>query len=65
MKVLKVMSESGIYYTKHIEEAHPGQTGIRSYEYMEMSEEDYNAIPATEEAAKFFRGERIGQRPPD
>lgn len=65
MKVLMVIADSGVYYTNNPEHAHPGYTGVKSYQYMEMSEEEYNAIPATEEAAKFFQGKRIGQRPKD
>lgn len=66
MKVLKVVADSGVYYSNKEDQQNPklpfGQ-GVRSYQYIEMSEEEYNAIPATEEAAKFFRGEITGQRP--
>lgn len=63
MKVWQVTADSGVYYTK--EDLVPSFQGntVQGYHQVEMSEEEYNAIPATEEAAKFFRGEIVGQRP--
>lgn len=60
MKVLKVTSSSGVYVTRNLET--PYGQDVRSYEFLEMSEEEYNELPETDEAKRFFQGKLIAQR---
>jgi len=63
MKVLKIVADTGVYYTNKPDVNIPYGQSIKMQMQIEMSEEEYEKIPATEEASKFFRGEVVGQRP--
>lgn len=64
IKVLRVVTANGVYYNREENRPAPQNlTLVQSSEVITMEEEEYNAIPASEDAARFFAGERIGSRP--
>ena len=65
IKVLKIVTDAGVFYNKEqLEGTFPNRfVYVRSQEVISMEESDYDTLPATESAKRFFEGRPVGERP--
>lgn len=63
--VVKVFTSAGTYYSRdHVGKLPQGSDlEIHRIEVLSMTEGEYQSIPASLEAKKFFNGDAVGTRP--
>ena len=63
--VYRIITDAGIFYAKDVSQIYAGDARILQQDSINMTEEEYLAIPTSEDARRFFAGERMGSRAPE
>ena len=63
IRVTKITTVGGdVHYTRELDRSKLRMPGIARMEDAEMTEDEFNAIPATEVSRRFFAGDNIAGR---